>query len=68
MKNIFVLFCSLCMVFLLTGCDSLDYRKAIGEQEAGNYSSAIDIFQSWVNIRIARNEADNVIICLRSRK
>ncbi len=44
MKNIFVLFCSLCMVFLLTGCDSLDYRKAIGEQEAGNYSSAIDIF------------------------
>lgn len=44
MKKIFVLFCSLCMVFLLTGCDNLDYRKAIGEQEAGNYSSAIDIF------------------------
>lgn len=44
MKKTFVVFCSLCMVFLLMGCDNLDYRKAVSEQETGNYSSAIEIF------------------------
>lgn len=35
---------SILMMFVFSGCDSLDYKKAVSAQEAGDYINAVDIF------------------------
>ena len=43
-KSICLILCA--FFLLLSGCDSSNYKKAVGLQEEGKYSDAADIFES----------------------
>lgn len=50
-----MLICSLCMALLLTGCDSLKYKKGVDAQEAGNYANAVEIFSELGEYKDSKN-------------
>ena len=50
----------ICLAFLLMGCNSTDYQKAVGLQEAGEYAQAASIFESLGDYE---DSADRVLEC-----
>ena len=49
MKKLFALLLVCALVFSLTGCDKLDYRKAVDVFNQGKYDAAIDAFHELGN-------------------
>lgn len=64
MKNKYAL--SILLVFiviLLTGCKSSNYNKAVDLQEAGNYSSALELFESINDYENYKDTAQRIDTC-----
>lgn len=45
-RTLLLLFLSCALIVTMTGCEKLDYRKAIGLYNTGNYEAAADIFSA----------------------
>lgn len=57
MKRIVTIIISIFLMLIFSGCDSLDYKKAVSAQESGEYMNAVDIFSKLKDYKDSEERA-----------